>query len=332
MGTNVNGPDTGFVAGLWRGRSAATNNAPIMLHGLTATAGADRPNPSRYSLLSTDPLGSRGDGERIWPWIVQSALWTNLADEAKVDQTITFGPLSDREVGSPDFNVSATASSGLPVTSFTSGGSCTVTGTLVHLTTPIGLCTITAHQAGDTNYNAAPDVAQSFNVTRGHQAITFPAQAHRTWGDPDSAVTGVTASSGLPITFSKNTGKCTVTTAGVVHFNQAGTCSVGAHQGGNTNWFPATTVFQDVVMDKAPQTINFPQPPDRTFGDPDFNLVATSSSGLVVKFGRVSGPCKVTRAGSVHLTGPGTCTVKATQGGNKNYEAAPSVQRSFAIN
>ena len=80
----------------------------------------------------------------------------------KPSQSITFGPLADKTYGDPDFTVSATASSGLSV-SFTACGNCTVSGNTVHLTGP-GSCTITAHQAGDSNYNAATDVPQTFQI------------------------------------------------------------------------------------------------------------------------------------------------------------------------
>lgn len=82
---------------------------------------------------------------------------------AKADQTITFGSLSDMNHGDPDFSVSATADSSLDV-SFVGSGACSVVADSVHLTTK-GTCTVTASQAGDTNWNAAPDVAQSFTVT-----------------------------------------------------------------------------------------------------------------------------------------------------------------------
>ena len=82
------------------------------------------------------------------------------------DQTISFGPLPDRNIGDPGFTVSAIASSGLPVT-FTAAGSCTVAGNLVSLT-GAGTCTITASQSGGENggvtYNAAPNVDQSFEI------------------------------------------------------------------------------------------------------------------------------------------------------------------------
>jgi WD40 repeat protein len=83
---------------------------------------------------------------------------------AKANQTITFGALAGKRLGSADFSVNATASSGLNV-SFAASGNCTLSGTTVHLT-GAGLCTITASQAGNTNYNAAQDVAQPFSITR----------------------------------------------------------------------------------------------------------------------------------------------------------------------
>ena len=81
----------------------------------------------------------------------------------KADQTIAFAALANRTLGEPDFAVSATATSGLPV-SFAASGQCTVSGNTVHLTAT-GSCTITASQGGDSNFNPAPDVPQSFNVS-----------------------------------------------------------------------------------------------------------------------------------------------------------------------
>ena len=77
-------------------------------------------------------------------------------------QKIIFGALSDKSYGDADFNIRATASSGLPV-SFRASGNCTVSANLVHLT-GAGECTITASQAGDSNYLAAPDVPQTFRI------------------------------------------------------------------------------------------------------------------------------------------------------------------------
>lgn len=78
----------------------------------------------------------------------------------KADQTITFtGPLADKMVGEANFNVSASASSGLAVTfSSTNPSVATVTsGGLVHIVA-VGSTFIVASQAGDGNYNPATDV------------------------------------------------------------------------------------------------------------------------------------------------------------------------------
>jgi hypothetical protein len=80
-------------------------------------------------------------------------------------QTITFGLLGNVVSGTAPFSVSATASSGLPVSfASTTSAVCTVVGTTVTLVS-LGTCTIQATQAGNTDYAAAPPIAQSFQVT-----------------------------------------------------------------------------------------------------------------------------------------------------------------------
>src|SRR5207237_10666299 len=81
---------------------------------------------------------------------------------AKAGQAIAFGPLAHKTYGAADFSVSATASSGLPV-SFAGSGKCTLSGARVHLT-GAGTCTVTVSQAGDANYDAASEVSRSFSI------------------------------------------------------------------------------------------------------------------------------------------------------------------------
>jgi hypothetical protein len=83
-------------------------------------------------------------------------------------QTITF--TSSAPVGATvggTYIVTATASSGLPVTfSSATPSVCTVSGSTVTLI-GTGTCVIDANQAGNSNYSAAPQVQQSFVVTNG---------------------------------------------------------------------------------------------------------------------------------------------------------------------
>ncbi|MGH7293189.1 MAG: PxKF domain-containing protein, partial [Myxococcota bacterium] len=75
-------------------------------------------------------------------------------------QTLSFAPLADHAYGDPPVTVSATSSSGLPV-SFNATGNCTVSGNQVTLT-GVGPCTVTASQSGDATYSAAPNVSRRF--------------------------------------------------------------------------------------------------------------------------------------------------------------------------
>jgi hypothetical protein len=239
-------------------------------------------------------------------------------------QTITFGALGNKTFGAPDFSVSATSTSGLTVT-FGASGNCTVTVTSVHLT-GAGSCTITASQAGDSNYSAASDVPQAFSIAMGNQTITFGPLATKTFGDPDFTVSA-TSTSGLTVTFGAS-GNCTVTVA-TVHLTGAGSCTITASQAGDASYNAAPDVPQAFGIAKANQTITFGALANKTFGDPDFTVSATATSGLTVTFG-ASGNCTVTVA-TVHLTATGLCTITASQAGDSNYNAAPDVSQTFNI-
>lgn len=84
------------------------------------------------------------------------------------------------------------------------------------------------------------------------------------------------------------------------------------------------------VILKNNQTINFAPLPGRTNGDPAFTLGATASSGLPVSFSLVSGPATVSGT-QVTITGPGVVTIRASQAGDANYNAAPAVDQSFTV-
>src|SRR4029079_6896486 len=155
--------------------------------------------------------------------------------------------------GDADFGVGATASSTLAV-SFTASGNCTVTGSTVHLS-GAGSCTITAKQAGDTNYNPAPDVPQSFTIAKANQTITFGALGNKTFGDADFGV-GATASSTLAVSFTAS-GNCTLIGGATVHITGAGSCTITAKQAGDPNYNAAPDVPQSFTIAKADQTITF---------------------------------------------------------------------------
>lgn len=122
------------------------------------------------------------------------------------NQTVSFGAVPALTFGGTAI-VSATASSGLPVTySSVTTAVCTVdssSGLVTDLTT--GACVIAANQAGNVSFNAAPQVTQAITVPVPSE-ITVPgaptgvtATAGTT---PDTVIVsvGATASGGSPIT------------------------------------------------------------------------------------------------------------------------------------
>jgi hypothetical protein len=85
---------------------------------------------------------------------------------SKASQTISFGSLSNRVLGSGTFTVSATGGASGNSVTFTSATEtkCTVAGTTVTLVAA-GTCTINANQLGNDNYESATQVPQSFTIT-----------------------------------------------------------------------------------------------------------------------------------------------------------------------
>jgi hypothetical protein len=82
----------------------------------------------------------------------------------KANQTITFGALTEQDIDDPDFTLSATATSGLPVSYASSNAAvATVVGSTLSINGP-GTATITASQSGNTNFNAATAVPQTLTV------------------------------------------------------------------------------------------------------------------------------------------------------------------------
>jgi hypothetical protein len=85
--------------------------------------------------------------------------------------SISLSPIEDKSYGDRPFRVVATASSGLPVQVFARGDACSIAGFEVTITN-IGICEITAEQAGDATYEPAEVVVESFTVLAAEITLT----------------------------------------------------------------------------------------------------------------------------------------------------------------
>ncbi|NBV85545.1 MAG: hypothetical protein EBS01_04625, partial [Verrucomicrobia bacterium] len=248
---------------------------------------------------------------------------------AKASQTITFGEIAARTYGDAPFVLGGTASSGNPVSYVVvSGPAAVLNGTLT--LTGAGMVTVRALQSGSANHEAASFVEQTFTVGKASQTITFGALPSKTYGDVPFALGG-TASSGIPVSYAVVSGPATVLN-GTLTLTGAGTVTVRASQSGSADFDAASSVEQTFTVAKSAQTITFGASAARTYGDAPFVLGGTASSGLPVSYSVVGGSLFATVAdNTVTITGVGTVTVRASQGGDANYNPAASVDQSFTV-
>ncbi len=92
---------------------------------------------------------------------------------AKLNQTVTFAPPTDKLATDAAFTLTATASSTLPVTFAVVSGPAFLSGDTVTLTGAAGTILLRASQAGNANYNAAPDVTRSIEVIAADDRVFF---------------------------------------------------------------------------------------------------------------------------------------------------------------
>jgi hypothetical protein len=115
-----------------------------------------------------------------------------------------------------------------------------------------------------------------------------------------------------------------------IRLRRAAACTTNETSDGQ--WDETNGQFS-IAAAKSNQTITFnPDPlPNKTYGDPAFNVTAIASSGLTVTF-EVGATDNCTISGNtVTITGAGSCTVTAKQGGNDDWNAADPVARPFTI-
>jgi hypothetical protein len=104
------------------------------------------------------------------------------------------------------------------------------------------------------------------------------------------------------------------------------------HQELGENFDPSNSAVVSLTVSPATQTIDFGTLVEQTYGAAPMLLSATASSGQPVTFRVMSGPAILVGGDLLTMTGAGVVRIEADQGGNVNYEAAPSFVQSFTVN
>ncbi|NBS27239.1 MAG: hypothetical protein EBS81_13205, partial [Gammaproteobacteria bacterium] len=273
------------------------------------------------------------------PWLSATATQPFIVTATpRADQNITFADIPSKTVLSANFDLSASASSGLPV-SFESlhtnvatvdeNGTVTIVGQ--------GDATFRATQDGNGSYNPAPSVSKVLTVTKVPQTITFGALTNASLNSGTYSLAGkATASSGLSVSYASSDSTVASISGDTLNLHSGGTVTITASQGGDDTYLaaPDATQLLTIIDDtQQQQTITWTQViPALTAGNADLNLTASASSGLAVSY--VSSDetvVKIVNSTYLQIVGSGTATITATQAGGGQYAAATPVQKSATV-
>jgi hypothetical protein len=295
--------------------TAFTASDNIAVTGYKITESATVPLPGDAGWTSTAPTSFTFSGsgtKTAYAWAkdaagnVSTSRSSTVTITFKLDQTITFNPLPVKTYGDADFAPGGSASSGLTVTYASSNPAvATIVGGQVHIV-GAGITTLTATQAGNTNYNAAADVQQPLTVNA--KALTITAEAKsKTYGATDPTLTYTATGLVGGDTISGSLTRVSGESVGDYAINQ-GTLSAGsnysiAYTGANLSVTPrAVTVTADAKS--------------KTFGNADPALTYQITSGSLAFSDAFSG--SLTRD-----AGESVGTYAITQGSlvlNGNYD------------
>jgi hypothetical protein len=151
-------------AGALAVNASASSNLPVSF--TTTTDAVCKASGSAVSLVSAGSctVTAHQPGDANYAPAADVTQTFQVSAAPKKEQSITFATLANTVYGRPDFGINASASSGLAV-SFTADGKCSVDGAIVKIT-GAGTCTLTAHQAGNDEYNPAADISQPLVIAK----------------------------------------------------------------------------------------------------------------------------------------------------------------------
>jgi M6 family metalloprotease-like protein len=244
----------------------------------------------------------------------------------RAEQQITVQPVDNKTYGDEAFPITATSSSGLPVSLQLSKGNATLSNQLLTIE-GAGIIEIVASQAGNGNYLEASPQTIRFEVAKAEQRIAWPEIPDQVFGAAPLNLEAV-SSVDLPVSYDLLEGPAVLQDQ-LLTITGAGTIRLAARQEGNQNYQAAAQVQQTIRIAKASQTIFFNEIFDQEVSEEPLILDAQSDAELPINFTVIEGPARIENGNQLFLEDEGEIVVEASQGGNSNYLAAEAVQRSF---
>ena len=245
---------------------------------------------------------------------------------SKKDQTITWTPPTELTVGDTH-TLSATAPGGA-VSYAVTGDAVTRSGNTLTAVKE-GTVTITASQAGNSNYNAATSVTKTITVNKATPTVTaWPTIAAVTYGASlEQALVLVGGEASVAGTFA-------ITDS----YNAADVPNAGTHTY-NVTFTPSETNKYNIVsggtatltVNKADQVIAWTATPPTELTVGDTHTLSATALGGEVAFA-ITGDAATLADNTLTAVQAGTVTITASQAGNGNYNAAANITHTITIN
>ena len=267
-------------------------------------------------------------GSQTMPLVInQGAQIINFTTTAPVAAVVNGAPYDVQALG---------GGSGNPVTFSTSTPTVCIVGVSGVQFIAAGSCTIDADQTGDSNYLAAAQNHQSFQVGQGTQStvvVTGPGTVQYN----STAVATASGGNGTgAYSFDAGTSNgCSVSNTVVSVTDASKSCVLTATRAGDANFLTSSPSGPfTVTLTKATQEIVFTSTPPSSpvaLGPAYVMSVQSGGSGNAVRFSSLTATVCSVSGSSVSFLAGGLCEVAADQDGNNNYVAAPQQKQSMTV-
>ena len=285
----------------------AENGQPYQLHksGIKETSYVfEGTTGSRYDffIIATDLVGN------IEPLKKNADIHVAVGGP-KRSQTISFTKPASPTYGDADFTLKATASSGLPVTfTIDNTTAATVSGDKLHIL-KAGTIKISAKQNGNDIYEAA--TAEEILTIAKKELIVSAGDKIKFQGDPLPAFTLTYKGFVGDENPSKLTDLPLATTTATID-SAPGTYPITV-SGGTSENYTFKYTGATLTVNKQLNPLVFTNLPAKTYGDPDFNLNATSGRNIQYSLSN-TGTITILPSGKVHIVAAGTVEITASDG------------------
>lgn len=306
----------------YSGWAGADNKDNTVINGtpvLTTTATQGSP-VGTYPITVTDVSGLSSAN---YNFTIGSPGILTISATGSTPQTIHFDPLPAAAYGDADISLAATTdAAGLTVTYSSSNPAvAAIAGGKIHIM-GAGMATITASQAGNVTYSAAPDVPQILTVNKAVLTITADDKTINR-GDPLPALTATyhgfvnsETATVLNPPASLTTGLTSSSTPGIYDIVVAGAAS--------PNY--TITLVNGKLTIRGTQLITWTPVSTLTYGDASFTPGAVSDAGITPAY-TTDNPAVITLSGNqAIIKGAGTAIITATFPAGNGYDATTSTQ------